>query len=131
MRDPRQGLEWSRRRVDIRAAYSQYMASPAWYRRRERWREQWRDAHDGAEPACQVCGAEWTTRNGDLHHRSYARLGAEDWRDLMPLCRPCHSRLHAWLEHNPSWRRFPREEATDLIAAKLRSKTRRQTHAEP
>lgn len=125
MRDPRPDLEWSRRRVTIRAAYGAYIGSPAWYRRRERWLQEWRTAHHGAEPVCQVCGREWTLRHGDLHRRSYTRLGREHWRDLMPICRACHHTLHAWLEHNPSWRRMPREQATDQIAAKLRSRERK------
>lgn len=126
MRDPRPGLDWSLHRAAIRAAYGDYMGSTEWFRRRERWLGEWRQAHDGMDPVCQVCGGEWTLRSGDLHHRTYARLGRERWVDLMPLCRhPCHSLLHAWLEHNPSWRRLPRAQATDLIAAKLRAREMR------
>ena len=68
---------------------------PKWFRRRERWLEQYRDAHGGQEPVCVVCGALWTLRGGDLHHRTYARLGAETWQDLVPMCRDHHAALHA------------------------------------
>jgi hypothetical protein len=99
------------------------MNSLAWFRRRERWLHEFTAAHDGTEPACVVCDAVWRLRDGDLHHRSYARLGAEAWKDLIPMCREHHNELHALLEHNPAWRRLPREQATDLIVAQLRSRT--------
>jgi len=65
MRDPRLGLRWSRGRVQRRAQYGGYMDSPEWFRRRERWLEQYRDAHGGQEPVCVVCDAPWTLRGGD------------------------------------------------------------------
>lgn len=120
MRDPRPGLGWSTRRAAIRARYGTYMESPAWYRRREAWLDQWRDAHDGAEPACLVCGDPWRLHDGDLHHRSYKRVGHEQYHDLCPVCRPCHTRLHALLERQPSWRRVGRAVATDQIILLLR-----------
>lgn len=122
MREPRPGLAWSGRRVVTRAAYGVYMASPEWFRRRERWLEEYRAVREGADPVCVVCGCEWTLRAGDLHHRSYRRLGSEDWRDLMPLCRSHHQALHALLESDPVWRRLGRRQASDLIAAKLRDR---------
>jgi 5-methylcytosine-specific restriction endonuclease McrA len=122
MRDPRPGLRWSRGRVQRRARYGGYMDSPEWFRRRERWLEQYRGAHGGQEPVCVVCGAPWMLRGGDLHHRTYTRLGAETWQDLVPMCRDHHAALHAVMEQNPAWRKVPREQATDLIAARLRAK---------
>lgn len=122
MRDPRPGLRWSRGRVQRRARYGGYMDSPEWFRRRERWLEQYRCAHGGQEPVCVVCGAPWTLRGGDLHHRTYTRLGAETWQDLVPMCRDHHAALHTMMEQNPAWRKVPREQATDLLAARLRAK---------
>jgi predicted HNH restriction endonuclease len=101
------------------------MASPAWLARRERWREAWVAAH-GAEPTCVACGAPWTLRHGDLHHRSYARLGRERHDDLTPMCRACHVVLHRVLESTPAWRRMDRAQAGDVIIARLRRDTRRQ-----
>jgi hypothetical protein len=82
---------------------------------------QYRGAHGGQEPVCIVCDAPWTLRD-QLHHRTYARLGAETWQDLVPMCRDHHAALHAVMEQNPAWRKVPREQATDLIAARLRAK---------
>jgi hypothetical protein len=30
----------------------------------------------------------------DVHHRTYERVGQEQLRDLIVLCRTCHSRYH-------------------------------------
>jgi 5-methylcytosine-specific restriction endonuclease McrA len=124
VRDPRPGLAWSAHRTAVRAGYGGYMGSPEWFRRREWWLEEYRAARSGQEPVCAACGAPWTLRDGDLHHRSYARLGEEGWRDLTPLCRACHDAVHVLLESSPSWRRLPRDQATDLIVAKLTRRNR-------
>lgn len=116
MRDLRPGVPWSGRR----AAYRAWMASPAWLAARTRWHHTW-IAVFGAEPACLVCGAPWTLRAGDLHHRTYARLGHERFTDLVPLCRqPCHEQVHAVLDAIPGWRRAGRAAASDAIIARLR-----------
>ncbi len=70
-------------------------------------------------PTCVICGAAWTLESGDLHHRSYRRLGHERFPDLYPTCRGCHDRLHAIYEANPGWRRLDRAQATDLIIGLL------------
>lgn len=119
MRDPRPGLPWSARRVARRGEYASWMASSGWLARRQAWREAWIAMH-GAEPRCAACGGPWSLRHGDLHHRSYDRLGAERFRDLIPLDRICHDRLHAILESTPAWRRLGRAHATDVIVARLR-----------
>ena len=119
MRDPRPGLAWSKRRVRRRAAYAAWMASDEWLARRSAWREAWVAAH-GEEPHCVVCGGPWNLRHGDLHHRSYAHLGAERDCDLIPLDRACHDRLHAILESTPAWGRLGRAHSTDVIVARLR-----------
>ena len=69
-----------------------------------------------------MCGAPWLLERGDLHHRSYSRLGHERLRDLIPLCRICHIALHRVLEFDRSWRQFDRAQATDLIVKALRRK---------
>jgi len=90
------------------------MGSAAWRRLREAWLRQWEAAH-GSEPVCAACGGAWTLRHGDLHHRTYDRLGQERLADLMPLCRPCHDRAHQIMESTPAWRKMGRAQATDLI----------------
>ena len=104
------------------------MSSRAWLEQREGWRARWAASH-GRDPLCQVCGAPWALRRSDVHHRSYARLGSERDADLVPLCRPCHRRLHEVLESDPRSLRLGREQATAVIIARLRAK-RRGTMAE-
>jgi hypothetical protein len=118
MRDPRAGLAWSRARVVRRAVYAEWMGSRDWLAWREQWKAQWVERH-GVEPACAVCDAPWTLRHGDLHHRSYDRLGHEHPSDVTPMCRPCHHQLHRMLEAG-AWRRITRTQATDLIIRNLR-----------
>jgi hypothetical protein len=115
MRKPRAGLPWSKRRVAIRSAYADYMDSPAWFARRERWLEEWKQIHAGQTPLCLACGKRWTLHCGDLHHRTYERLGHEHYRDLAPMCRDCHLSLHALIESTPQWRRLAPAQATDMI----------------
>jgi len=119
MRDPRPGIPWSVGRQRRRTEYGSYMSSPAWFAERERWLAAWTAVH--GEPRCMVCDRPWTLRTGDLHHRTYARLGHEQHSDLVPLCRICHTELHRLLESAPGWRRMPREQATDALIAVLRA----------
>ena len=126
MRRPRPGLSWSPRRCAIRQQYATYMRSRAWYLRREHWVGEWRRLGGGRDPVCLICGAPWTTRSDDLHHRSYSRLGHESFTDLIALCRSCHITLHQLLETNPEWRKRPREQATDVLVAELRRQQARR-----
>jgi predicted HNH restriction endonuclease len=104
--------------------YATWMASPAWLARRRAWRDAWVATH-GAGPVCAICGAAWTLERGDLHHRSYDRLGAEADEDLIPLCRtPCHDEVHRILESNPAWLRLGRAYASDVIVARLEQRVR-------
>jgi len=66
-------------------SYSAYIRSPAWRtKRRERL------ALDKGR--CVVCGA----RAVNVHHITYERLGDENVRrDLVSVCRACHTRLDA------------------------------------
>ena len=123
MRRPRAAIAWSAGRARRRAEYRAWMAGTAWLEHRRAWAERQLEVH-GAEPACQVCGAPWSARHGDLHHRSYARLGHEADTDLVPLCRSCHGQLHRVLEPSTGWLRLGREVATDQVVARLRAKRR-------
>lgn len=123
MRDPRPGIAWSRRRVDRRVAYATWMASDAWLAHRRRWRAAWITVH-GELPTCAICGERWTLRCGDLHHRTYDRLGHEHFADLVPLCRPCHTVLHRIIESSPAWRKLGRPRATAAAIALLRRRIR-------
>ncbi len=65
------------------------------YLRGEHWKAlKRRFAANAQSPkACIGCGA----RKYQLHHRSYARLGAEMLTDLVPLCGLCHRKVHEHL----------------------------------
>jgi hypothetical protein len=123
MREPRAGIGWSRQRLACRVAYANWMGSHHWREWRQDWQLRWLSYY-GCEPACVVCDKPWTLTNGDLHHRSYERMGAERWSDVLPMCRACHDRLHAIYESNPAWRRLGRARATDLIVGHLRRRVR-------
>jgi hypothetical protein len=124
MRPPRPGSRWSARRLARRGRYATYIDSPAWLARRDRWHAE-HARLTGGEPVCVVCGRPWRLREDDLHHVSYARLGDEAHRDLIPMCRSDHAALHDLWDASPSWRRLGREQATAGIVALLR---RRRGH---
>jgi 5-methylcytosine-specific restriction endonuclease McrA len=112
------------RRAAYRRRYAEYMASPAWWRRRERW---CRDeiAATGRAPQCAVCGREWALTSGDLHHATYDNLGREHHGDLIPMCRTCHERLHQILDDSRHWRKLPRALATTQLVTILRRQHQR------
>lgn len=64
--------------------YRDYMHSPAWRRRRAQ-------AVKRAGFRCERCGS---MRRLEVHHLTYARLGAEAPADLRVLCHDCHRRQH-------------------------------------
>jgi hypothetical protein len=118
------------RRAAYRRRYAEYIASPAWWRRRERW------YHDevtatGRPPQCAVCDKEWTLTSGDLHHATYDDLGREQHRDLVPMCRTCHERLHQILDRSKHWRKLPRAVATRQLITILRRQQQRAAITDP
>jgi hypothetical protein len=68
-----------------RVDYGAYLESDAWRQKRAYLLR--RTGH-----RCQVCNR--ATRL-EVHHRTYARLGHEDPRDLTVLCHDCHQLFHA------------------------------------
>ncbi len=79
---PHRGGRGSRREQS--PEYAAYMASPAWRRRRARVLRR-------AGRQCQACG---TRPAVDVHHLTYAHLGAERPWELLAVCPACHRRLH-------------------------------------
>jgi hypothetical protein len=63
--------------------YEDYLSSPHWASIRRRFL-----ASSCCAPGCS------STRRLQLHHVSYARLGAEEAGDVRTLCEPCHRLLH-------------------------------------
>ena len=70
-------------------AYAEYLLSPRWRAIREAmlWMAGYR---------CQVCNASHDDVPLEVHHRDYARLGAETPQDLICLCSACHPLFHQW-----------------------------------
>ena len=78
--------------MDVRniEAYQHYLESDEWKEIRNK-----RLMIDGF--VCQSCGSRGTSQNPlQIHHFSYKRpLGQENvYRDLVTLCKACHSTLH-------------------------------------
>lgn len=65
--------------------YEDYINSSAWGRKRDAALN-----HHGHY--CTACGRD---KSLQVHHLTYKRLGDEGMDDLMPLCEPCHSFVHA------------------------------------
>lgn len=73
--------------------YYSYINSPEWRKTRD-------EAIDYHGEHCARCGAEPGEKDMDgwvrleVHHKTYARLGAEKMEDLEVLCRSCHAEEH-------------------------------------
>lgn len=64
--------------------YLNYLQSETWRLRRIRSLEL-------AKYHCAIC---WSHTNLDVHHNTYAHLGAESDDELIVLCHPCHKLFH-------------------------------------
>ena len=64
--------------------YQDYLESKHWHTVRQA-------ALRRAGHKCQECGE---TRQLNVHHSIYDRLGAEEDRDVIVLCSTCHNRFH-------------------------------------
>ncbi len=82
------------RRAVAPAGYAEYIQSEAWQQVRRRF---WASR---LPKECYCCGRKDGPK--DLHHRTYKNLGNEYLRDLVPLCRGCHNRVHEMFERKPS-----------------------------
>ncbi|HEV8448677.1 MAG TPA: HNH endonuclease signature motif containing protein [Gemmatimonadaceae bacterium] len=67
--------------------YEEYLASPLWRVRAATMR--------ALTPWCALCPA---TRQLEVHHRTYDRVGRERPSDLVVLCARCHRRHHGTFE---------------------------------
>lgn len=61
------------------------------YLQTEEWQETRRQALKRADFKCQLCNGRGLL---DVHHRTYERRGYENAKDLIVLCRDCHSKFH-------------------------------------
>jgi hypothetical protein len=71
--------------------YKRYLNSSHWEKVKERY---WKGKLPNKCYCCQ------TTRNLQLHHKTYKRLGKERLTDLIYLCDKCHSQVHEYLKEN-------------------------------
>ena len=65
--------------------YKNYIRSEHWKRRKRKYYKK----NPGRR--CWICGS---TRDVELHHKTYKRLKKEQDSDLVPLCRKCHKAVH-------------------------------------
>jgi 5-methylcytosine-specific restriction endonuclease McrA len=66
--------------------YSKYLASEHWQNLRSTYLP---------KASCAGCNSR---ADLELHHIHYSRVGAERTGDLTVLCRPCHEKLHKFLD---------------------------------
>lgn len=70
-------------------SYADYLASEEWHIRAARMK--------AYTPWCALCPA---TKDLEVHHRTYARVGRERPSDLVVLCARCHRLHHGTLEES-------------------------------
>lgn len=85
------------------AAYRERMQRPDWQVIRERIMTR-------AGMRCEVCRR---LANLEVHHVTYARLGAEDDRDLQALCERCHRDADRARERQTASHRYERAAAAE------------------
>lgn len=96
-RDPRRG----------RTYRQEYLRSPAWFARRDRWFTTHTTEHGTAH--CAACGGPGTSRDFELHHLAYTGMtiragvwiAGEADDDLIPLHSYCHELLHRLIDRDP------------------------------
>jgi hypothetical protein len=65
-------------------AYEEYLAGPAWRRKREK-------VFERAGGVCEGCREQQATQ---VHHLSYEHVGGEFIFELVAVCDDCHEKLH-------------------------------------
>ncbi|WP_433585828.1 hypothetical protein [Microbacterium hydrocarbonoxydans] len=112
----------NQRRTGLKNLYRQeFLRSPAWHARRDRWFRHHTRA--GLVP-CAACGIPDTADHLELHHRDYAGVSItrgvwqawEDDADLIPLHPYCHELLHRLIDR-------------DIILARHRTRRLASDHA--
>jgi 5-methylcytosine-specific restriction endonuclease McrA len=80
-----------KRTIGKGAEYYEYLRSDAWKQVRLRFLK------SKLPKDCFVCHLPWCN-SFVFHHRTYKNLGCERLMDIVPVCRPCHDKIHA-LQH--------------------------------
>ena len=119
-------------RVAAGKRYADWLASPGWHRRRQRWASE--EQRRYGRIVCALCRARWSRSRGDLHHLSYSRMGRERHEDLMAMCRPCHELVHQAIDASRSWQRLisrgRRRQVTLAIIESIRQSRARKNQEE-
>jgi 5-methylcytosine-specific restriction protein A len=120
----------NKRRSGYHNAYrAQYLCSPAWHARRDRW---FASEHRRSRPlVCHGCALPATREQVELHHLSYLGVirrdggwhAAERHEDLIPLHPYCHDLLHRLIDRDAVLSRGRDRHVASLMAlARLRKK---------
>lgn len=76
-------------------SYNDYLESSLWKNNRQRFiKSSYCSKTDGL-PSCLVCSSK---KSLQVHHITYKRLGNENHKDLILLCKRCHSVTHELLD---------------------------------
>ncbi len=84
---PAKGSRTNRPRKSPPKWYKEYCLSERWQKMRTHWFNWWKCR-------CAICNEHQDDTTMDLHHRTYERIGKEEFQDLIPLCRRCHDLYH-------------------------------------
>ncbi len=113
----------NRRRSGYRNNYrSEYLCSPAWHARRDRWFAS--RTHTQLQLCCLGCGREASKEQLELHHLTYGGvifrdgrwIAAERDRDLLPLHPYCHELLHRLIDRDILLSRHRDRSQANLVA---------------
>lgn len=112
----------NRRRTGLKNLYRQeFLRSPAWFARRERW---FRDHALAGSVACVACGIPSAKSELELHHLDYrgVRIIRGEWQaweddaDLVAIHPYCHDLLHRLIDR-------------DIVLAEHRTRRQASAHA--
>ena len=81
-------------RTVSRADYYAYIQSPAWAEVKRRY------LASKLPKCCDACKTPYGP-GFHFHHRTYKNLGAERLMDIVPVCQPCHWKIHEEYKKNP------------------------------
>ncbi|MEV4775962.1 hypothetical protein LTA6_001894 [Microbacterium sp. LTA6] len=120
----------NRRRPGLLNIYrSEFLHSPVWFARRDRWFTE--EASFGRVLACAGCGRAASKAQLELHHLDYVGVVLDQGRwqaletheDLVPMHPYCHDLLHRLLDRDAVLsRNRTRRAASDLALERLRRK---------
>jgi 5-methylcytosine-specific restriction protein A len=106
---------------------SDFLRSPAWFARRDRWFR--KQSRLGRPSACAVCGEETPSASLELHHLDYSGVtivgnqlrAFERHDDLVPMHPSCHDLVHRLIDRDTVLaNQRTRRDATAIAIARVR-----------